>query len=362
MKLKIAFALIFPVFISGCSFAFPFPAFRVEPSKPGLYRGVYHVHSEHSHDSHAKLDHIIQSAEHAQLDFVIITDHNNMNGRAHYAAMNPSDRPLLIFGTELSTHHYGHIVALGTREMPLKVEEIQRQIDATRAAGGYMVVAHPLLFKKPWPKWDIERYEGIEVFSFSDIAYSLAIDRILLKGILYPPGPFLNSVIETPTGALKLWDEKLLEGRRVSAFGSIDAHIRYKRLGITIENFRLYFQAVTMYVEADELAEAKIVDALRHGRSFIAFEVRGVAQNFSFFASVGDKRHTAGDVIRADEPVTFHVNVPKPAELVLIYNGEVVNRTEGKTLAHTATASGYYRAEVYRNGKIWIISNPIYVE
>ena len=68
-----AATLLFILSLSSCSFvnhtsAFPIP----RQPKPNLFRGVFHVHSEYSHDSKASLNLITKTARKAGLDFVVI--------------------------------------------------------------------------------------------------------------------------------------------------------------------------------------------------------------------------------------------------------------------------------------------------
>ncbi len=364
-------------FVGSCSYVIRTPAYKVPRQKqkaPGVYRGVFHVHSNYSHDSKATLDTILHTANRAGLDFVVITDHNFFrNGEASdhrtllgldaYGKMNVPEKPILLFASEISTAA-GHVTALGIKEEPPDLGNPEQTVRWIKEQGGHAVIAHPASLKKPWKLPDIEPIFGIEVFTFSDIYYEYErkIIPLALKAIFLPPKQFLNSVIKNPDATLKLWD-KQLQKRHVSAYGASDAHLRWLLGGFPIESLILYFESVTTYVfGAAELSQKEILSALISGKSFVAFESRGIAQDFLFEARADEKVYFAGDTIRSKGSAQFTIDLPEAGEISLIRNGIMETATGGKSLRYTSSQKGVYRVEAYKNGKIWIISNPIYIE
>ncbi len=348
---------------TGCAFVVRFPAFSVPKSKnPNLFRGVYHVHTEFSHDSKATLERVINTAQRAGLDFVVVTDHNTLEGREVYQRGNFPKSPLLIFGNELSTPA-GHLVALPLKEEPPDtVEKSQGYVDEVHRQGGKIIVAHPYSPRKPWSDRSIQGVDGVEIFSFPGVYYTQDIRTLIPKAAFLPPFYFLRSVLEKSEQSLELWDELLKTGK-IPAFGAIDAHLKWEWFGFAPENYLLYFQAVTMYVRAEELGEEKITDALVQGRSFVAFEAWGPASDFEFWAEAGGRKFYPGDSVpEEDGPILFLVRAPRPADIRLIHRGELIEGNTGAGLEKKAYAPGAYRVEVYWNGQLWIVSNPIYVE
>ncbi|MBI4373000.1 MAG: PHP domain-containing protein [Candidatus Omnitrophica bacterium] len=355
-------SIIVLIILSGCTLVHREPAFQAgKKLNPNLFRGVFHLHSEYSHDSKAPLDLIIKTAEKAGLDFVIVTDHNNLNGRASYENTDHPERPLLIFADEVSTWGDGHITGLGIKQEPPNTGDTQAIVNSIHEQGGYVVIAHPLSKRKPWTNWSIQNFDGLEVFCLSDTFYAADLKKLLFKAFFLPPSKFIQSILENPEAGLKLWDEHLSMGRPVAGFGAIDAHLKFYWRGLYAENLLLYFQAVTMYVKAEELKEEKIVESLGRGRSFIAFEVYGLAHDFSFSASLQDKNYGPGDSLSAESPIRFEIKAPEAAEIKLIHNGSVIQQEVSKTAEYETREPGYYRVEVYKDGELWIISNPIYV-
>jgi len=348
--------------LSGCAFVVRLPAFKVQKSaeSQALFRGAFHVHSEFSHDSEASLDRIIRTAKRANLDFVVVTDHNTVAGAKAYKRMNAPERPLLIFASEISTDA-GHVIALGVDQEPPDLWNAEKAIEWILNHGGYPILAHPVSPKKPWTKPGVHDVAGLEIFSFPNVYYTQDIKELVPKAVFLLPKYFINSVIENPKDALALWD-KQLGSNHLSAFGSVDAHLRWEWGGFAPENYLLYLQSVTTYIFAKVLNEKNIVDALARGNGFLAHETRGIAQGFSFLAKTQDRTAGPGETLAANGEIKFEVTVPNWAEIRLLQDGRIVGQTKSAKLNYTSAEKGVWRVEVYRERKLWIASNPIYVE
>ena len=355
-------AVILAVFNPGCAFILRKPVYKAgEIQSLKTYRGAFHIHSNFSHDSHATLQTIQNTAKKAKLDFAVITDHNNSLARDVYAGMDEPAGPLLIFGTEISTGD-GHLIALGVRETPPSdLMSGQAAIDWVRKKGGQAILAHPICDKNPWDDLSVKGFSGLEVYNFAHSFYRPNKVLLATKILLLPPKTFLRSFYRAPEQSLALWDEKLRTGQ-YAAFGGTDAHIKAKILGFSPESFMMNLQSVTMLVRSEALKPENITEALVKGRSFIAFEVFGDAQDFSFEASANKKIFSMGDSIKSREPVTLSVKIPEDGDMRLIYQGKVIAGSKGRELSYMVSAAGAYRAEVYKKGKLWILSNPIYLK
>ena len=344
MKKRILFVLLC-FFLSSCTFVVRMPFDPPKEKKPHLYRGVYHVHSDFSHDSKASLNYISKTAKKAGLDFVVLTDHNNDEAKKHLK-LPENDEPLLIVGTEISTWYDGHLVVLGASDPPFSLEHTSKIVDLAHQQGGYVIPAHPHSKRKPWTNWEIP-FDGIEIFSFSDFIYERKVLDLVFKVTFFPASSFLKSMIAVNPKSLELWDHYLSTGKRLPGFGSVDAHLKYALKNFPIDNYLMAFQAVTMYVTAEAKTPEKIIESLMKGKSFIAFEVFGHAHEFSFSVSENNE---------------LNVRSPQPAHIKLIHNGKVVAEERGNSLIYQPLENGYYRSEVYLDDRLWIISNPIYVE
>ena len=72
-----------------------------------------------------------------------------------------------------------------------------------------------------------------------------------------------------------------------------------------------------------------------------------------------------GETLAMQGPVELQAACPRPAELRLMRDGQVVAHAQGRRLALVTHQAGIYRVEAYRRyagrRRGWIFSNPIYV-
>ncbi len=352
----------FIVFQAGCAFV-PFysqKTFLPRDEKPLLYRGVFHVHSTYSHDSKASLEFIRQTAKRARLDFVVVTDHNTLEGMKSYKKEGDFSAPLLIFGNEISTVD-GHLIALGVREPTPGDRSSENLIHWIHRQGGYAVLAHPTGKKKPWSNWQVQDWDGMEVYNFADDFHGGNKIKIVLKAIFLSPDSFLSRTAKVPRESLKVWRGEL-KSRLVAAFGGTNAHLKVKLAGWTPENFLLYLKSVTTYVYTEQFEEKALTQALGEGRSFVALEAYGSAKDFSFSAKTPRGIYWPGDRLTLEKPALLLAHVPKKASIQLFHNGELLKETTATELEVEMNEPGNYHVEIYDRKKLWIFSNPIYVE
>lgn len=355
-------ALCLLVLLPGCTFVVRFPAFEVKRNPSGkVFRGVFHVHSDVSHDSKASLEYIYNTAKKANLDFVVVTDHNDTAAAQLYETSGLPKDPLLIFGNEISSSN-GHLIALGVHEIPPPDKEAgQELIDWIHEKDGYAVIPHPLGRKEKsrWLDWSVRRFDGIEVYNFFYNIFDNSLIEFGLEFAFLPPSIFLKVLDNRMTRYFELYDRVLQEGK-VAAIGGTDAHLRFQFMGWSPENLLLSFQSVNTLVMTDSLAPEKIVEAIGKGRCFTAFEAFGDASDFVFQAEQGKRFYTMGDTLAVDFRKRFTVRAPQPSVIKLLRNGEVVSETQGTELSYEDDQAGAYRVEVYKGKKLWIISSPIY--
>lgn len=349
------------LFLSGCAFAVQIPAFHVKKPPHGVYRGVFHVHSNFSHDSSADLETIQKTAARANLDFVVVTDHNNMLAEEAYRIKELPHDPLLVFGSEVSTSE-GHLIMLGVHEDPPPDKESgQEMIDWIHEKGGYSIIPHPFGKRSYWKNWDVERFDGIEIYNFFHDIFSASLTEFALEFTFLPP-PYFLKALDTPMDkSLALWNERLAKGK-VSAVAGTDAHLHYRFHGFSPENLLLSFQSVNIFAIADSPDENKIVEAIGKGRVFTAFEAMGDAGSFEFTAEAGGKTYRMGESVPAGVEASFHVKAPAPAAVKLLRDGHVILETEGTEFTQRTQEGGVYRVEVYKHKKPWIMANPIYIQ
>jgi len=336
------------------------------------YAGACHIHSNYS-DGTGTMGHIISEAQLADLDFIIMTDHNTLEP-LYDGWQGWHDRLLVVVGVETSPYRKGHCIALNMRRQRnyrwMSSLECLREINAQ---GGFAFIAHPLGKKKiffhvhleQWTDWDREDFVGIELWSYM---HDWIEDLTPLNLIRYYVKPHLR--IQGPDPELiRTWDE-LTRRRKVVAISGLDAHARYLvgRLW-PVFPYHFLFQTLRTHVlcepfeqEADVDIE-KVVRAHREGRCYLAYDGLADARGFVFAARTKKEERIMGQTLHAthDEPVHFEACTSWDATIRLLRHGQVLAESDGTRLEADLAGPGAYRIEAYLGREPWIFSNPIYV-
>jgi hypothetical protein len=347
---------------TGCAVAPPpyrrsiEPTVRAAEGRQALfdYRGLIHVHSNHSKDSTGTLDNILGAAENAGADFLIITDHSNMNAQP-WEGMHGN--MLIVVGTEYSKSQ-GHMLGIGQQEYLTSKKDTAELMDHIERQGGFSVVAHPYRMLSTWKRWDLsDRITHIEV-------HNLATDIIdnIPEALLNLPQYAVNSygamraLLDRPSDEIRKWDE-LNARQKVVGLGSVDAHQKwYTSYGPTMK-------LVSTHILAPSLTRESVIAALKHGRCYVAFEPWGETTGFNFTAENGAGRHGMGDTLTLDGRTVLRTQVPQPCRLDLYHDGLRIQSLEAdRPIAIPITKPGVYRIEAFRDNELWILSNPIYVK
>ena len=352
------------------------------------YIGNMHMHTPYS-DGEAIHSQIADAALAAQLDFVIVTDHNIWvdNVQGYYGDANQG-YVLLLTGEEVhdTTRHpqVNHCLVYNTsQEMSQYADDPQNLIDEVNKSGGLTFLAHP--FDKEvnwhdigaiaWVDWNIQGYTGIEVWNYMSC----------FKDVLETPFKSIRRVFEPEKSVigprqetLTFWDSLLAKGQRVVGIGNSDAHGTIFKMGPvkhTIFAYDYLFSCVNTHIltssaftgEVDH--DSKIIyTSLAKGQVFISYQVLGKASGFRFSAQDGRGRAAQmGESIRVGRGITLQIITPQRSHIKLIRHGKIIACDKNiENLTKVVLQPGAYRVEVWRNyqGKerCWILSNPIYIE
>ena len=329
---------------------------KEDQKKPFLtLRGVSHVHTIYSHDSNASLTDVLNAMSLDQFDFAIVTDHNDIKGRLSYRAMKTEADPILVFANEVSAKD-GHLIALGVNEMPSESFTSQELIDWIHEKKGYAILAHPLSVKEPWNNFNVTDWDGFEVYNFAHDLYEKDIVSFGLDLHDGDEDKVLRTVQELSPASRKFWDETL-EKRHVTAVVGSNVHLKRD-----LKYFRAALKSAVQYVLVSDRSEQALIDAFGQGRSYMVFETYGRADKFSFTAKQGDVEFQIADTVTGLKNVKFNIIVGEKAKIQLIHHGNVVKEETGESLSYDPTDLGAYRVEVYKGDKLWIFTNPIYIE
>lgn len=343
---------------------------------PHIYRGCMHIHTKFS-DGSGTVPEVIEAAQGAELDWIIITDHDSLGGKQFEGRY---DRVMVLVGHEVTPVH-SHYLALGVEKVISNKLPTQAYVDESYAQGGFGIMAHPDDhlddLKKaihPWRDWSIDgpsqregHTVGLEIWNFmSD--WRAKSGQYSRKEMINEPAKLLSG--PTPI-VLAWWDRLNLEGKRTFVIGGLDAHAT-REFGLTgmttLFPYQWMFGSLTNYLlleeplsPNEEKATQQIYTALREGRSYFVNRLDGTAPDLPLVAQRGDEVWHIGDTISLkDGPLTLRMDAGSDTEVRLVHNGELLLATIHE-LDKLIDQPGVYRMEGHRNGRPWLYTNPIYI-
>jgi hypothetical protein len=343
---------------------------------PHRARGAVHVHTGRSDDGGGDLDDVVRAARAAGLDFVVVTDHNVESwweGRRRGV--------LVLGGTEKSTDA-GHAVVLGTGPLPFRLDgDPATVVRDAFDLGGFVLVSHPTS-SHPESRWTAG-LGGVAGVEFLNLGEPGAWPRRgptlvwpLLAYVADPSRALLRAYRPRREG-LDLWDRALAERPVAGLLGS-DAHggIRAGPLWLPLPSHRVVFGFASQHLlltgslrGAPDADRALVLDALREGRGYAAFDALAAADGFLFEGRSGDRRVVMGESLplAQDAELRAFADAPPGTTLVLLRDGREAAR--GERIVHRTDRPGVYRVEAYLDPRLvpgsrpipWIVSNPIHV-
>ena len=334
--------------------------------------GVVHVHTTFS-DGGGTPDEVILAAKAAGAQYVVITDHNNLDAKPFEGYR---DGVLVIVGSELSTTA-GHLLGLGLADPTYRFSGDARDgLEDIRDLGGFALAAHPLSPREDlrFTGWDLPGPWGLELVN-GDSEWRKAGARVLFTAGLYGLNHryALLRMLNPADATLARWDALLAE-RDVVGLAGADAHSRlpltktrslrfpsYQSLFGLLRNHVLLKAPLTGGFEEDKAA---VLEALRRGRAYVGLDGLAPADGFSFVAEAEGRRATMGETVPPLTGLRLKAGgrLPEGARLVLLRDGKPLAEAT-RSLAADVPGAGVYRVEVHVEGaKVpFILSNPIYV-
>lgn len=329
--------------------------------------GAIHMHSTYS-DGLGTVDDIIRAACRLDLDFCIVTDHDDMSALPREGYV---DDTLLLVGTEVTCKDNSHCLALGIqRPIPTGMNP-QEAIDAIAQQGGLSVLAHPwdrgsprFGTYYPWRDWTVTGYTALEMWNFLN-NWGEGITNLAQAVLGYSLLP-LRLTGPNPAG-LAYWDrlnkERFLRGEPpVPIIGGVDGHghFTYRRSLRTIRT-HLWAPQKQRDLAADRY---RVLRALRTGRSFLANDALHNAQGFVFQVRGRDAEYPR-DTVDVQGPAEIIISLPRRAELRILCDGEVIHADVTKHLIYPTPRAGTYRCETslpyWGRSRPWIFTNAVHV-
>ncbi len=338
-------------------------------------KGNIHIHSQLS-DGGGTIEEIIEHARKAGLDFIILTDHHTLEGKQ---SEEYQDGVLLLSGMEVN-ERCNHYLALDVDQVIADNEEDpQKVIDAVNGQNGIGVIAHPVekgsayLFDNqtyPWTDWTVHGFQGIEIWNF----LSQWRDGISSLGrglyLLFNPHTAMTGPYRE---IMSILDQFQQSNDCVFAYGGSDAHgfkVKAGPFTVTISPYPLCFRCINMHLLSEQAPSGRfendrrlVYDALRRGRSWIAYDYFKSSRGFRFEVRGRSGTWTLGDRAAWEPGMVCQVNTPYFSRTSLIRNGQVEHRGEGKRFSWPIAAPGVYRIEschrYHCRYRPWIFSNPV---
>ncbi|GMR11898.1 MAG: hypothetical protein BMS9Abin29_0084 [Gemmatimonadota bacterium] len=346
--------------------------------------GAIHVHTVHS-DGGGTLDDVAAAAREADLDFVVVTDHNV------WAAQRWTYREgaLLIIGEEARVPG-GHLLVIGgndpsrrAAQWPERTRAGGARPDPAIAAGDVLrVVAHPRGPGRPWLFWDVRHFDALEIWNWdTDWRSDPLWDWMRALPLLpFEPTSALARLVDRPASSLARWDALLSEAR-IAGICSVDAHARVALTETRFLPFPAYrhlFRLVRQHVFLDRAPSGDpyhdgdlVIEALRRGRGYCGFDGIADARGLTVEVEAGGDSAGPGQRVVWAEGATLRVTLPaigEPTTLTLLRDGVVIYETGEATIEVAVSGPGVYRIEVSVRPESlsrafpWILANPVFVD
>ncbi|PIU00388.1 MAG: hypothetical protein COT74_05505 [Bdellovibrionales bacterium CG10_big_fil_rev_8_21_14_0_10_45_34] len=356
------------------------------------YRGITHIHSLESTGSESQA-YIIQVAKDMGFDFIFFTEVNPREQKP--SAPYYSEDLLVIPGGEY-TYMDSRILQYNVSAKNPPETRGQSQIYfADRMSQrlsdeeGFIALAHPLLRNHAWSGDLPKGMDAIEVVNLKRMIEASWTSRkfsFVLSSLLFPISPQLAliNLYQNPDEEFALLDRAQAERSITGMFGS-DATAKAIIFGNThlkIPSYEQTFAVGSNYVllkseltgNSDQDAK-KIISALKHGNSFMAFDLLGRPDEFSAAYVKGRKNYMIGEKIArkaGDRIVVDMPSTPVVYEVTLLRDGVHEAFLHSRPGEFEITRPGIYRVVVRfllelplpfgKKWMPWIYTNSFFVE
>ena len=244
------------------------------------YRGSMHLHTSYSHDSKTPPADVIIAAGNNELDFIVITDHENQEARKDTGFR---EGLLIMAGMEASATA-GHFLVLGADAELTEKQQKAADFGVVRALGGISVIAHPFGGRTPWHGLDKGGFEGVEIINMKtelEDALSFPFLGVASAALAWPFNEryAVMSVYRRPDAALEYIDRSgpnppfIICGADAHGFPS-----NQLVMGACVNHVMLPEKMAGEYLHDSAL----VLEAIRAGNNFVAMDGFARADLFSY--------------------------------------------------------------------------------
>ena len=302
-----------------------------------LFKGDLHTHTLAS-DGVLQVEELAQHALRNGLDYLAITDHNQMISTD---TLREHAHLTLIPGIEW-THYHGHANFLGVDKpydepfLANTIEEVQARFTSARSRGSFISINHPC--------------DPVCPFLFD--MHSLPFDCLEVWN-----GPMRGSNLQS----IGLWQSMLMAGKKVPICGGSDYHQ---------DSLLLFTGGPTTCVYAKSASPADILAALKMGHAFISYSANGPTLEMTAgeamlgdsveFSRVKQMEYTVRGLLVGDV-----IQVITGLGSTILMKAETDGDMRG---VYTMPAAGFARIEILRGFLPGLpllpalVSNPIYFD
>lgn len=344
------------------------------------YVGNIHMHSKYS-DGEYSIQQIAKLAHKAGLDFIVITDHETLEG-LHNGEEGYHHKVLTLIGEEVNDT-CNHYLALNIyKVVPNNTQNPQVVINEVNRQGGFGIIAHPVEKGSPlyqngitfnWTDFNVTNFQGIEIWNYLS-QWKDGI-RGIISGIylLFFPHKGLTGPY---TEVMRWLDELQAKGEPVMVFGGSDAHNTRISLGplklATIGPYYYSFRCINMHILTEnrltgvfENDKKEVYSALEKGRSWVGYDFFHNSRGFRFSAKLKELSFPMGTKVNLKPGLYFEIVVPKKAKVIVKKDGTRWKELYGDFFHLNIKEKGVYRVEVYHKHRLsyrpWIFSNSIWI-
>jgi len=345
-------------------------------NQPGWYRGDFHAHTTVSSDGLHTPDEFVSLAQAQGLDFVSITDHNEIGG---WEQLTQSPDILVMSGIEVTLHE-GHWNVFPINGQTAWMADLQAGYDEVAGAQANMaLVAHTMKAISARGQINSINHPHLPpwTWQFGDIDLRHVHCLEIINDPTWPARQKHPANKQATQTAVSMWTKWLNAGHRITAVGGTDYH----GPKATPPGYNPRITHPATYVYAPELSVAGILQGIRQRRAYVT--MGGTATSTCdpgrrsaqavFTANINGNTFDIGqDIGERVGQITFAGNIndfPAGSTAHIIKNGEsVVQQTVAGASDEIHFAdelkSGqpvWYRLDVVaHDGEYLLITNPIF--
>lgn len=345
----------------------------VKTDKWYAYSGAIHIHTTES-DGTKTLEEVVAIGREAGLDFMMFSDHMNLNNRDHGLEGFYGDTLVLVGYEHNDVKDHHHYLLFESPKVYPSTMTAKEYVAAGAADNALGILAHPDEIRTalvehpayPWTDWSVDGYVGIELWNQMS-EWMEKLTRFNKLSMSFSPR---KSMAGPTARILKKWDE-LNMTRKVVGLAGVDAHAFPIKLGpLTVEIFpyKVHFRCLRSHLlMTDKLSEdfavarKQVYDAIRDCRLFFSNMRWGSADDFQFLGISQSEVVTCGGQLSSPDNARLIVKLPARATLKLVHNGDYILESNTDSLEYKDVRPGIYRVEAWKNGRGWIFSNHIRV-